>query len=138
MKYFIDTNIIIDFLNQEESAIEKLTQLASVEDSELYINKLVCIESLRTIPYKNSGVFRESKQVLETFEKLEILPEIYEKAINFSRFCKTKGVQLKGKCEAIDFLHFITSKHYKLSLVSRDGDFDRLEEHYPSFLENLK
>ena len=77
MKYFIDTNIIIDFLNKEEEATKKLIQIANEADSELYINRLVTLESLRTIPMKNSKIFKNSKETLENFEKLDINPEIY-------------------------------------------------------------
>jgi predicted nucleic acid-binding protein len=73
MKYFIDTNIIIDFLDNNEEAIQ------------------------------------------------------------FSRYCHSKGVKLKGKCEAIDFLHFITAKYYDLILISNDRDLDRLECSYGEF-----
>ena len=77
MKYFIDTNIIIDFLNKKEVAIQKLTEIAREDDSELYINRLVVLESLRTIPMKNSKIFQASQETLENFEKLDINPEIY-------------------------------------------------------------
>lgn len=135
-KYFIDTNLIIDFLAKKPDAIEKITNIANDEDSELFINRLVNLESLRTIPMQNSKIFKQAKEVLEGFEKLEINQEIYEKTIEFSRFFKTKKHQsLKGKCEAIDLLHFITAKHYGLELISYDKDFVKLELFYSEFLE---
>ncbi|MCF6184385.1 MAG: aldehyde dehydrogenase [Bacteroidales bacterium] len=114
--------------------IEKITSLMN-DGNILYINRLVMIESLRTIPNKNSKIFRESKKMLGLFEPLDIEQDIYEKAIAFSRFCKSKGIQLKGRCEAIDFLHFMTAKHYGLELISNDGDFDKLETCYSVFSE---
>ncbi len=48
MKYFIDTNVIIDLLNNKDEAKEQLKALLIQEGSELFINRLVLIESLRT------------------------------------------------------------------------------------------
>jgi len=135
MKYFLDTNIIIDFLNKEPKAIEKLTEIVSENDSELFVNRLVTLESLRTIPIKNSKIFRQSKEIFENFEKIDIVPDIYNNTIEFSRYFKTEKHQsLKGKCEAIDLLHFITAKYYNLELISYDKDFERLENIYQEFL----
>jgi len=135
MKYFVDTNIIIEFLNKEPKAIEKLTEIANKDDSELFVNRLVTLESLRTIPIKNSKIFRQSKEIFENFEKIDIIPDIYNDTIEFSRYFRTEKHQsLKGKCEAIDLLHFITAKYYNLELISYDKDFERLENIYQEFL----
>ena len=135
MKYFVDTNIIIDFLNKEPKAIEKLTEIANEDGSELFVNRLVTLESLRTIPIKNSKIFRQSKEIFENFEQIDIVPDIYNNTIEFSRYFKTEKHQsLKGKCEAIDLLHFITAKYYNLELISYDKDFERLENIYQEFL----
>lgn len=133
MKYFIDTNIIIDFLDNKEEAIERLKALAVEEESELFINRLVLVETLRTIRFSHKKIFREAKEKLSFFRKVDIEPAIYEEAIQFSRYCHSKGVKIKGKCEAIDFLHFITAKYYDLILISNDRDLDRLEESYGEF-----
>ncbi|SFV55205.1 hypothetical protein MNB_SV-14-841 [hydrothermal vent metagenome] len=135
MKYFIDTNVIIDLLDNKEEAKEQIKALLLEENSELVINRLVLIESLRTIHFKHKKVFREAKKTLDSFTKVNIKPEIYNEAIKFSRFCHSKGVKLKGKCEAIDFLHFITAKYYELTMVSNDNDMEKLEEVYIKFLE---
>ena len=138
MKYFIDTNIIIDFLNKKDKATQKLTEIASQNDSELYVNRLVSLESLRTIPMQNTKIFLDSKKTLEGFEKLDINPEIYNNAINFSRFFRTvKHQSLKGKCEAIDILHFMTAKYYNLELITYDNDFERLENVYRDFIKTI-
>ncbi len=134
MKYFIDTNIIIDLLDGDKKAVELIVRIANDKDSKLFINRLVCIEALRTIHFDNSRIFNQAKESLESFEKLEINPKIYEKAINFSRYCHSKGVKLKGKCEAIDFLHFVTAKYYDLEIVSNDKDLNRLEDVYKKYM----
>jgi len=135
-KYFIDTNLIIDFLNKKSEAIEIITNIVNNEESELFINQLVNLESLRTIPVQNTNIFNKAKEVLEGFEKLEINHEVFDKTIEFSRFFKTvKHQSLKGRCEAIDLLHFITAKHYDLELITYDKDFARLEIIYQEFLD---
>ena len=136
MKYFIDTNIIIDLINKDSEAITKLEEIASSEKSILYINRLVEIESLRTIRVSDSKIFENAKNTLNVFEKVDIKQEIYDEAVEFSRFCKSKGVSLKGKCEAIDFIHFITAKHYGLEIVTNDKDFAKLEEQYAKFISS--
>ena len=56
----------------------------------------------------------------------------------FSRFCNTKlHFTLKGKCEAIDFLHFITAKYYDLKMISNDSDLEKLDDAYVKFLESV-
>ena len=158
MKYFIDTNVIIDLLgnnqsqeNKKESkeeqknrkkeaqqkAQEKLEKIILEEDSELFINRLIVMETLRTIHFNHKKVFREAEKKLTLFRQLDIRPKIYEDAVAFSRFCHSKGIKIKGKCEAIDFLHFMTAKHYNLKIISNDGDMEKLEDTYVKFLEGL-
>ena len=134
MKYFFDTNVISLLAREDSVAIAKLQELASDETSEFYTNRLVFMESLRAIPMDRKNLFNKTKSTLENFEKLEITQEVYDKSVDFARFCKSKGVNL-GKCEAIDFIHFITAKYYGLEIVSFDGDMGRLEEKYQEFLE---
>ena len=133
MKYFIDTNVIIDLLDNKEEAKNKLREIA-LEDSEIFINRLVVLETLRTIHFRNKRIFKEALSKLNLFEKVDIKEEIYDNTIQFSRFCHSKGVKIKGKCEAIDFLHFMTAKYYGLKLVSFDNDMDRLQECYIEFI----
>ncbi|HHD80016.1 MAG TPA: PIN domain-containing protein, partial [Campylobacterales bacterium] len=130
MKYFFDTNIIIDIFNEKDDAIKKLEEILIKENSEIFINRLVYLEALRTIRFKNKKIFRKAKTILDSFEKLDITQEVYDKAVNFSRYCHSKGVKLKGECEAIDFLHFITAKEYNLMMISNDKDLEKLEEQY--------
>ena len=136
MNCFIDTNIIIDLLSNKEEAEEakeRLKSLLSEENSELFVNRLVVLETLRTIHFDYKKVFREAEEKLKLFRQVEIKPSVYNEAIAFSRFCHSKGVNLKGKCEAVDFLHFMTAKHYNLAMVSNDEDFDKLEKVYIDF-----
>jgi len=134
VKYFIDTNIIIDFLQNDADAVNKLKVIFLDPNSEVFINRLVLTETLRTIDFKANKKFKKAEEILDMFQKADIRPEIYDKAIVFSRYCRSKGVQLKGKCEAIDFLHFMTAKYYNLTIVSNDKDFDKLETVYAEFI----
>lgn len=137
MKYLIDTNIIIDFLNKDPGALAKLIDLASQSDNELFINRLVRLESLRTIPEANSHIFRKADETLSAFTVLDIKPDIYEQAISFSRYCRKKGISLKGRCEAIDFLHLITAKYYQLILLTNDKGLLALEQTYADWQAQL-
>jgi len=137
VKYFLDTNVIIDLLNNDEEAKRQLKALFLQEGSELFINRLIVMETLRTIHFQHKKVFREAEKKLTLFRQVDIKPKIYKDAVAFSRFCHSKGIKLKGKCEAIDFLHFITAKYYTLEIVSNDGDMPKLEDAYVKFLESL-
>jgi len=133
MNYFIDTNIIIDIFNKKiDSSFQNLLK---DENNSFFINRLVLIESLRTIPLKNTKIYKEAKLTLDSFEQVDITPKIYDDSIKFSRFFKSKHLALKGKCEAIDLIHFITSKQYKLNPISNDGDFITLESVYIEYKE---
>ncbi len=137
MKYFFDINVISRLVSKDNDAIKKITELASDENSEFYINRLVYMESLRAIPQKRIKLYNDTKETLESFEKLDITQDIYDKSIKFARFCKSKGLNF-GKCEAIDYIHFITSKKYDLEIVSFDNDMVKLEDIYLKFLEESK
>ena len=136
MKYFFDTNVISNLVRKDEAAIAKLQEIASDDNSELYINRLVFMESLRAIPMDRKNLFDKTKETLESFEKLEITQEIYDKSVDFARFCKSKGISL-GKCEAIDYVHFITAKYYALEIVSFDNDMKTLESKYQEFTNEV-
>ena len=142
MKYFIDTNIIIDLLGKnkelKEKAIKQLKELALKEDSELFINRLILMETLRTIHFNHTKIFKEAEKKLTLFRQVDIKPIIYNHAIEFSRFCHSTGIKIKGKCEAIDFLHFITAKYYNLIIISNDNDLEKLDKAYKIFLDNKK
>ncbi|MFZ2725718.1 MAG: PIN domain-containing protein [Methylococcaceae bacterium] len=126
MNYFIDTNILIDFFNKKPEAKEKLGQLIEQEHN-LYINGLVYVEALRTIHVDKTRIFCESKKFLLTyFEFVEINRDIFDKTVLFSRFCNTKKhIYLSGRCEAIDFIHFVTAKHYQLEMLSNDKGINK-------------
>ncbi len=137
MKYFLDTNIIIDILEKKADVLEKLEAILLESDSELFINRLILLETLRTIHFNHKKIFREAEETLKFFRQLDIKPAIYNRAIEFSRFCHSRGVRLKGKCEAIDFIHFMTAKYYNLKIISNDKDLEKLEKQYSEFL-NIK
>jgi hypothetical protein len=96
----------------------------------------VYVEALRTIHLKYKKIFREAETTLSSFKTVNITEDIYAEAIHFSRFCHSKGIKLKGKCEAIDFLHFMTAKYYTLKIISNDRDMPKLEDGYEKFLES--
>lgn len=137
MKYFFDTNIIIDLCQNNEEAKERFKDIALQDESEIFVNRLVALEALRTIHFDHKKRFREAMKILDGFDTVNIKQEIYDEAIEFSRFCHSKGTKLKGKCEAIDFLHFITAKYYQFVIVSNDKDLEKLEQIYIDFTNSI-
>ncbi len=153
MKYFIDANIIIhfydygyDFKESEKrnerkdkkdhflKAKNKLLPILRDDESEIFINRLIYVESLRMV--SDNAKFKYLKSVLENFAFVEIYPEFYEKAIALSRYCMSKGITIKGRCAAIDFIHFITAKHYNLEILANDNDMKILENIWNDFINS--
>lgn len=152
-RYFFDTNLIIhyfdygyDYSIQVKSnerkdkkeaflkAKNKIELILEDGESEIFINRLVYLEALRAVTDKKK--FYYLKEVVSNFHHVDINPEIYEKAINFSRYCYANGITIKGRCAAIDFVHFITAKYYDFELVADDKDMKTLETHYPNWLSS--
>lgn len=135
MKYFFDTNVISRLVKKESETIQKIQALATDETSEFYINRLVYMESLRAIPMTRTKLYCQTKATLESFEKLDITQDIYDESVKFARFCKSKGLSF-GKCEAIDYIYFITAKKYQLQVISFDQDMETMEAKHVEFLES--
>ena len=139
MRYFVDTNLIIDAIDKKKpEAISKLNAVLMDEASEVFVNRLVYLETLRTVKLSNSKNFTALKSVFENFETLDITQAIYDQAIALSRYSQSKGITLK-KCAAIDFLHFMTAKYYRLEMLGYDGDMEKLAVIHSDWLnENPK
>lgn len=137
MRYFIDTNLIIDaYEKKKPEAINKLTPILENEDSEIFVNRLVYLETLRTVKITHHKNFQYLKEVFSGFDVLDINQAIYDQAIELSRYCQSKGITLKGGCAAIDFVHFTTAKYYELEMLANDGDMEKLADIYPVFLSS--
>lgn len=137
MRYFIDTNLIIDaYEKKKPEAINKLKPILENEESEFFVNRLVFLETLRTVKITHHKNFQELKEVFAGFDVLDINQAIYDQAIELSRYCQSKGVTLKGGCAAIDFVHFTTAKYYELEMLANDGDMEKLADIYPAFLSS--
>jgi predicted nucleic acid-binding protein len=155
MKYFVDTNIIIHYFdygydfemykksNEPNSkkdnfskAKDKLLPILQDDESEIFINRLVYLEALRVVTERKK--FEYLKSVLENFTFVEIYPEFYEQAIQLSKYCTSKGIHIKGRCAAIDFLHFTTAKHYDLHILANDGDMEKLTQAHTEWLESTQ
>lgn len=127
MSYLIDSNIIIDMANGIENNFNF--------ESDGYITKLIYIECLRTIDIEKLNVFKDTKDLLDSFKKLDIQQDTYDKTIDFSRYCKKLGVNIKGRCEVVDFLNFMTAKKYGFQILSNDKDIIKLESAYQKYLK---
>jgi predicted nucleic acid-binding protein len=137
VKYFLDTNVISNLVRKDEKAIEKIKDITKDGNYELYINRLVYMESLRAIPLKRESLYIKTKELLDSLTKVDIKEETYFKGVAFARFCKSKGLNF-GKCEAIDYLHFMTAKYYGLEMISFDGDMETLESSYTKYIKENK
>lgn len=155
MRYFIDTNLIIHFFeyhydfnvykkknernDKKENHLKaknKLEPILNDSDSEIFINRLVYLEALRIIT--DPKKYDYLKSVLENFTFVEIYPEFYEQAIQLSKYCTSKGINIKGGCAAIDFLHFTTAKHYDLQILANDGDMEKLTQAHAEWLKSTQ
>jgi hypothetical protein len=44
----------------------------------------------------------------------------------FQDFAVPKRITLNGRCEAIDYLHFLTAKYYSFEILTNDADIAKL------------
>lgn len=58
-----------------------------------------------------------------------------QKQFHFRDITKGKDISLKGKSPSIDFLIFITAKHYECEMLSQDKDMKNLEKEYINFIK---
>ncbi|MEI6746758.1 MAG: PIN domain-containing protein [Methylococcaceae bacterium] len=136
MNYLIDSCLLIDAYDRKlPEAQARLKTIFAEDDNEIFINRLALLETLRGIRWVDTKKFAELKSTLEDFTVVDIDQDIYDSAISFSRFCRSQGTTLKGGCEAIDYLHFLTAKYYGFEILTSDGDMVALEKHYPAWFE---
>ncbi len=83
---FFGYKYYIDILEKKADVLEKLEAILLESDSELFINRLILLETLRTIHFNHKKIFREAEETLKFFRQLDIKPAIYNRAIEFSRF----------------------------------------------------
>jgi predicted nucleic acid-binding protein len=133
VQYFIDTNLIIDAFQRKNSESQnKLMSILEDEENEIFYNGLVYTEALRCM--LDEDMFSTLKASFEYFTWIDINQSIYIETKKFSRYCRSKGIKVaKGKCELIDMIHFITAKENNLTLLSGDGDMEKLEKCYEEF-----
>ena len=135
MNYFIDTNLIIDAFERENTESQnKLKAILEDDDNKIFYNGLVYTEALRAV--LNDDLFTTLKSSFAFFTWIDIDQSIYIKTKKFSRYCRSKGLKVaKGKCELIDMIHFITAKHNNLEIITNDtDDFKKLEQAYQDFI----
>jgi hypothetical protein len=114
---------VIDIPGNKADVITRMTAITTQQNFEAFcVNRLVYLESLRGISLKKSNIYIKTKAFLDNCKLYEIDQVIYDNTIEFSRFCKSKGITLKGGCEAIDFVHFMTAKYYELEILASDTD----------------
>lgn len=74
-----------------------------------------------------SKQFNELKEILSSFEDLQLNTEHYEKAAEFCNICRRKGVQ----GSTIDFLICAVAVMENLVIFTIDKDFENYKKHLP-------
>lgn len=138
MDYLFDSCLLIDAYDKKiPEAIARVRQVFAEDDARFFINRLALLETLRGIRV-DTRKFQTLKDALDIFTVVDIEQEIYDNAISFSRYCRSKGITLKGGCEAIDYLHFLTAKYYGFEILTNDDDMSKLEAMYFSWIDSVK
>lgn len=123
MKYLLDTNLTIDFLNAKPETIDKLTPLF-IEG--MAISTITVAEYLQ-------GIFqtKDSKYALRLFleflnqGKIEILDINWEIAEIYAKL-QAKAEQMGHRLPSFDLLIASTAIEYDLTLISGDKVFTKI------------
>jgi len=147
MNYLLDTNFIINVVENKNTdrGIECKDMFSNIvkapEAPSLFSTELVRVECLRTIPRtpeKKKKFTMMSQFFIDNVAVLELNREIYDKAIDFSRYCGANGYNLSLRNGIVDLTNFIISKEKKLILLCSDIDNEILESHWRSYKSSIE
>jgi len=129
--YFIDTNVIIDFIKGTNTPIVKqLRELLTQDDIQLAINIIVLMEVLRVIPKSENKKFSDVRKIiLVSFQLIDIDHDIILRSIDLNRLGRSQGITLKkeNECGWLDYIHYATAEKYGLEIISNDRDMDKIK-----------
>lgn len=115
-RYFLDSNILINALNNKTSASGVLlTFLLQDKISQIFVSPLVLYEVLRGVNWENEVEFAEAKLLLSHISNINIDKQIAELASNLFRLEKKIRSTLNENSKKIDkhnfdIMHFSTAK----------------------------
>lgn len=115
-RYFLDSNILINALNNKTSTSGVLlTSLLQDKNSQIFVSPLVLYEVLRGVNWENEVEFAEAKLFLSHISNINIDKQIAELASNLFRLEKKIRSTLNENSKKIDkhnfdIMHFSTAK----------------------------
>jgi predicted nucleic acid-binding protein len=132
MKVLVDTCVWSQALrheNPDKNIIKKLSDL--IDDRRAVLIGPIKQELLSGI--RRSAQFEKLKDILSSFEEIQLKNMHFEKAAEFCNVCRSKGVQ----GSIIDFLICSVAHSENMTIFTIDKDFENYAKHLPIKLMKL-
>ena len=126
MKALIDTCIWSQVLRHKDPNIELTEKLKDlIKDGRVSIIGPIRQELLSGIP--DTKQFNQLRKILSSFEDVPLETEHFEKAAEFSKICRNKGI----RDSIIDFLICAVAYLENFIIFTTDKDFENYKKHLP-------
>lgn len=129
MKVIVDTCIWSLALRRKNNALsEKQLKILEIFKELINDSRVVLIGNIRQEIFsgvKSTKQFNKLKNVLSSFDDINLNKNDYEKAAECFNICRKSGIQGSH----IDFLICATSLNYKLPIFTNDLDFNKYQKH---------
>lgn len=114
----LDTNFLIDFLNNRESAVEKLRELRERKEP-LMIPPGVLYEL-----YVGAESEEEIRRIENNLNRTELTPPVEKEAARIRKKLTKEGEPISS----VDYLIAGTARHLNEKILTNDQHFNRIEE----------
>jgi len=126
MKVLVDTCVwshALRYKNPDKKIIKKLSDL--IKDGRAMLIGPIKQEILSGI--SQIAKFEKLKDILSSFEDVQLISKHFEKAAEFCNTCRSKGIQ----GSTIDFLICSVANLEDLEIFTIDKDFEYYKKHLP-------
>lgn len=138
----LDTNILVYLVkNKNVTLVKKLYEIISKNQDEVYIS-IVSVAEIKAFAYRNSwGKKRELilNEILENSNVLDVNDSLVSQYIEIDTFSQGKHKTIPSSFSAKnmgknDLWIAATAKHYNLTLITTDNDFNHLAPYFIKIL----
>ncbi len=123
MRLFLDTNVFLEILLEQEKALEAKAVLSRAEDYEFFMSDF-SLHSIGLLLF-----YRKQYNIFQQFLKDMILTaSVTITSLGVDDMEAIVDVSQKFSLDFDDAYQYVTTQKYGLTIVSFDADFDRTEQ----------